>query len=264
MGLKPDGYQHRNGYNAGYVVGNWEPGTNFEQLADYRPLDWGGQYYAPQTFESPDRRRIILAWMGSFTIPIASQAEDGWCGQMTVPRELVLGENNHLIANPIAELTTLRTESTDLGAFVLGLNEDKLLLADVDAAEVEIVLDLAESTAERIGLAVNKTPDGHETLVAWDDLAHRVIVDRRNAGAGDRGYRGAPFSGDLLKLRVLVDRASVEVFINDGIESVTSLAFPADGPRSIELYTESGSAKIDSLVVHRIGSIWEDELPSGE
>jgi beta-fructofuranosidase len=89
-----------------------------------------------------------------------------------------------------------------------------------------------------------------------------VIIDRRRAGAGDRGYRGAPFTGDRLKLRVLVDRASVEVFVDDGIESVTSFAFPADGPRSIELYTESGSAKVDSLVVHRLGSIWEGEPSS--
>jgi beta-fructofuranosidase len=259
MGLQPDGYLHRNDLNAGYVVGNWEPGADFEQITDYRPLDWGGQYYAAQSFEAPGGRRIILAWMGSFAVPLASQAEDGWSGQLTVPRELGLGADNRLIASPIAELTALRTESTDFGAFELGPDEDKLLLTGVDAADVELVLDLTASTAERVGLAVNKTPDGHETLVAWDDLAKRVLVDRRNAGAGERGYRAAPFSGDVLELRVLVDRASVEVFVNNGVEAVTSFAFPAEGPRSIELYTESGSAKIDRLAVHRLGSIWEDK-----
>lgn len=257
MGLKPVGYQARNGHNAGYVVGNWEPGKDFEQLTDYRPLDWGGNYYAPQSFEAPDGRRIVFAWMASFTIPIASQAEDGWSGQMTVPRELVLGENNRVIANPIAELTQLRAESNDFGAFELGLNETKVLAEDIDAAEVEIELDLAASTSERTGLAVNKTPDGHETVVAYDDLANRVIIDRRNSGAGDRGYRGAPFSGETLKLRVLIDKASVEVFVNDGTEAVSSLAFPSDGPRAIELYTESGTANVNSLIVHRLRSGWE-------
>ena len=141
----------------------------------------------------------------------------------------------------------------------MGPNEAKVLADDVDAAEVEIEIDLESSTAERIGLAVNKTPDGHETLVAYDDLARRVFVDRRNAGHGNRGYRAAPCAGTTVRLRVLIDRGSVEVFVNDGAQTVSSLIFPADGPRSIELYTESGDATIRRLVVHRLGSIWEGE-----
>ena len=58
---------------------------------------------------------------------------------------------------------------------------------------------------------------------------------------------------------MIIDRGSVEVFVDDGVEAVSSLIFPADGPRSIELYTESGNAKIVRLVVHRLGSIWEDD-----
>ena len=91
MGPKPSGYQARNGHNAGYVVGNWSPGEAFEQLTDYRPLDWGHNFYAPQTFEAPDGRRILYGWMGSFTLPPAPQQTDSWSGQLTVPRELTLG-----------------------------------------------------------------------------------------------------------------------------------------------------------------------------
>lgn len=259
MGPEPRGYEARNGHTAGYIVGDWEPGRDFTPLTDYRMADWGAQYYAPQTFEAPDGRRIVLGWMGSFTTPPASQAEDGWCGQLTVPRVLSLGDDLGLVARPVEELAGLREESAEFAPFELRANEDLVLLEDVDGAEVELELDLTASTAERVGLAVNKTPDGHETLVAYDDLAERVILDRRNAGHGDRGYRAAPFSGERLRLRVLVDRASVEVFVNDGIETITSFAFPAEGPRSVELYTESGSARVERLAVHRLGSIWEDE-----
>jgi beta-fructofuranosidase len=259
MGRKPKKYRTRNRENAGYVVGTWSPGEEFHRLTDYRQLDWGANYYAPQTFEAPDGRRIIAAWMGSFGFPPASQAQDGWCGQMAVHRELTLGDNNRLIAVPIAELEKLRASTHDFGPLTLGPNESKVLAEDSDAAEVEIEIDLASSTAERVGLAINKTPDGHETLVAYDDLAERVFVDRRNSGHGNRGYRAAPCSGSSVKLRILIDRGSVEVFINDGAEAVSSLVFPADGPRSIELYTESGDATIRQLVVHQLGSIWEGE-----
>lgn len=257
MGARPVGYQSRNGHNAGYVVGSWEPGAAFEQITEYRPTDWGHQYYAPQSLEAPDGRRIIYAWLGSFTMEIATQESDGWCGQMTVPRELTLGEDNRLIAVPIRELTQRRADTIDFGSFELGVNEDRLLLEDGDAVEIELEVDLTRSTAERIGLEVHKTAEGCSTYVAYDDLAQRVILDRRTTGHGDRGYRAAPFSGDRLKLRVLVDRGSIEVFVNDGIETMTSFSFPAEGPRAVELLSESGTAAVEALKVHRLNTIWE-------
>ncbi|ORA37204.1 glycoside hydrolase family 32 protein [Mycobacterium aquaticum] len=257
MGPEPRQYLGRNTHNAGYIVGNWSPGEEFHRLTDYRPMDWGANYYAPQSFQAPDGRRIALAWMGSFGIPPASQITDGWSGQLTVHRELTLSADNRLLAQPIDELTKLRLTSQDFGAVTLGPNELRVLAENIDAAEVEMEVDLTESTAERVGLAVNKTPDGHETLVGYDDLAQRVFVDRRNSGHGDRGYRAAPCPTGPVRLRVFIDRGSVEVFVNDGAETVSSLIFAADGPRSIELYTESGVATIRRLVVHRLGTIWD-------
>ena len=259
MGPKPDGYQARNGHNAGYVVGNWAPGGVFEQITDYRPIDWGHPYYAPQTFEAPDGRRIAYGWLGSFTLPVASQEADGWCGQLTVPRELSLDADNHLWARPIDELTRLRTETTDFGAFELGLNADKVLIADGEAVEIELEVDLSATTSERVGLNIHKTAEGCATFVCYDDLAGRVTLDRRTTGNGDRGYRSAPYpGGDILKLRVLVDRGSVEVFVNDGLETLTSYSFPGEGPRAIELSSESGTIAVNSLLVHQLGTIWAE------
>jgi beta-fructofuranosidase len=256
MGARPEGYQSRNGHNAGYVVGDWAPGQVFEPLTDYRPLDRGHQFYAAQSFEAPDGRRIVYGWMGSFTLPVATQQADGWCGQLTVPRELTLGADDRLVSVPIRELVRLRQETIDFGAFELGPNEDRLLLEDADAAEIEIEVDLTRSTSDRVGLNVHKTPDGRSTFVAYDDLARRVVIDRRSTGNGDRGYRGAPFSGDHLKLRILVDRGSIEVFVADGREALTSFSFSGEGPRAIELSSESGTIAVESLRVHRLGTIW--------
>jgi beta-fructofuranosidase len=259
MGPEPSGYQARNGHNAGYVVGTWEPGEEFEQLTDFRPIDWGHQYYAPQTLQAPDGRRIAYAWMGSFTLPIATQRADGWCGQFTVPRELRLDADNRLWATPIRELTRLRTRTMEFGSFVLGVNEDRVLVADGEAVEIELKVDLAATTSERVGLKVHATPDGGHTFVHYDDLARRVTLDRRTTGHGDRGYRSAPYTGgDELTLRVLVDRGSVEVFVNDGLETLTSFSFPGEGPRAVVLTSESGTVAVDSLDVHRLGTIWAE------
>ncbi|WP_129660274.1 glycoside hydrolase family 32 protein [Rothia halotolerans] len=259
MGPREDGFRARNTHNAGYVVGEWEPGGEFRQLTEYRPLDWGHQFYAPQTFEAPDGRRIAFGWMGSFEIPVPTQAEDAWCGQLTVPRELTLDADLRLRNRPVAEIERLRTGSRESGPFEVGLNDDVVLLEDAEAYEIELEVDLARTTSERVALKLGLTRDGSHTLVAYDDLLGRVVLDRHAAAHGDRGQRGAPFpGGDRLRLRVLVDRGSVEVFVDDGAESVSSFAFPAEGPRAAVLSSESGSIAVESLRVHRLRSAWEE------
>lgn len=259
MSPRPEGYQSRNGHNAGYVVGTWAPGEAFTPTTDHRPLDWGHQFYAPQTFETPDGRRVCYGWMGSFTQPIASQEADGWCGQLTVPRELTL-DGDHLVSTPIRELTRLREETIDLGSFELGGNEDRVVVTDGDALDIELEVDLSRSTAERWGFDIHRTTDGSSTFVAYDDLARRVVIDRRHTGHGDRGYRGAPFTGDRLDLRILVDRGSIEVFVAGGREAISSFSFPGAGPRAVVMSSESGTTAVTSLVVHRLRSAWEAPL----
>ena len=54
-----------------------------------------------------------------------------------------------------------------------------------------------------------------------------------------------------------MDRGSVEVFVNDGAESITSYSFPNKGPRAVVLCSESGVTKVNGLKVHRLRTIWE-------
>lgn len=258
MGVKKQGYASRNGHNAGYVVGTWEPGSEFKQLTDYRLIDWGHNFYAPQTFESPDGRRLGYGWMGSFTLPLASQAEDGWAGQLTVPRQFTLDTELKLMNVPIAELEQLRKTPRTFDKFQLEANESKSLLNGVDTYEFEVFLNLAESEAERIGFAIGFGDDASHAYIGYDDLSQRVFIDRRLTVC-DGGYRAAPApSGDLLKLRVLVDRGSIEVFINDGAETLTSFAFLNAGNRELRLTAESGHAVIESLTIWELGIIWEN------
>lgn len=258
MGKTPTGYQSRNGHNAGYVVGNWAPGKTFSPLTPYRPVDWGHNFYAPQTFESPDGRRIMFGWMGSFTYVAPYPSEDGWNGQLTLPRELRLNEDMTLTSSPIGEVNQLRVATHDFGALIVPENTSIVLVEDAGPVEIEVAIDSTRSTSERIGLLVHKTPDGSHVFVGYDDLSGRVFLDRRLTGNGDRGYRSAPCSrGEQLELRIFVDNGSVEVYANGGQSVLSSMSFPTSGPRSIEISSESGEIAIDSLKIHRVGTIWE-------
>lgn len=258
MGTTPTGYQSRNNYNAGYVVGDWAPGEQFTALTDYRLIDWGHNFYAPQTFESPDGRRIMFSWMGSFTYVAPYPSEDGWNGQLTLPRELRLNEDMTLTSSPIGEVNQLRVATHDFGALIVPENTSIVLVEDAGPVEIEVIIDSTRSTSERIGLLVHKTPDGSHVFVGYDDLSGRVFLDRRLTGNGDRGYRSAPCSrGEQLELRIFVDNGSVEVYANGGQSVLSSMSFPTSGPRSIEISSESGEIAIDSLKIHRVGTIWE-------
>ena len=258
MGAKASGFMNRNVSNAGYMIGTWEPGGEFKPETEFRLWDCGHNYYAPQSFND-GKRQIVYGWMSPFVEPIPMQ-DDGWCGNMTLPREITLGANGDLVTAPVAEMENLREDTTDLGKISLAVNEEKILSDDAEAVEIELTIDLKNSTAERTGLKVHATEDGAYTYVAFDAQIGRVVIDRQAAAQGDRGYRTAPLSADELaadelKLRVFVDRGCVEVYVNDGSQALSSFSYASEGPRAIKLEAESGTLEVTSLKMHNLKSI---------
>ncbi|OZG57767.1 beta-(1-2)-fructofuranosidase [Bifidobacterium tissieri] len=258
MGERPNGFANRNLHNAGYVIGTWEPGEEFKPRTEFRLWDWGHNYYAPQSMVTPDGRRLQYAWMSPFVPPVPMQ-DDGWCGQLTVPREISLDSYCCIRTEPARELESLRETTMEYDPFMLGVNESFRLLDDVEAAEIELEMDMSHSTAERAGLKLMLTEDNAHTCVYYDDQTHRVVLDRHANARGDRGYRAAPFTSHTLKLHVFVDRCSIEVFVNDGEQVMSSYSFPSDGPRALEITAESGTLSIPSLRIHELRSIGLEE-----
>ncbi|KFI61468.1 glycoside hydrolase family 32 protein [Bifidobacterium cuniculi] len=255
QGARPHGFANRNRDNAGYLVGSWQPGNAFVPETDFRPWDYGHNFYAPQSF-TVDGRQLMVGWMSPFVEPIDMQ-EDGWCGNLTLVREIVLGADNVLRTVPAAEQLGLRTSREDLGAVEVPTNQEVTVCEDAEAIELEMTIDLRHTTAERAGLHVHATPDGSCTAIVYDDQLQAVVIDRQAAVHGDKGYRVAPLGKDELeaaelRLRVFIDRGCVEVVVNDGREVLSSYSFPGEGPRAVRLVAESGSMAVPSLTVHRL------------
>jgi len=59
-----------------------------------------------------------------------------------------------------------------------------------------------------------------------------------------------------VRLHVLLDRGSIEVFGNDGRVALSIAAIPDDGNRSIGVFHRGGPAKVHSLVVHELRPAW--------
>jgi len=65
-----------------------EKDGEFKPETEFRPWDCGHNFYAPQSFNT-NGRHIMYGWMSPFVEPIPMQ-DDGWCGQLTLPREIML------------------------------------------------------------------------------------------------------------------------------------------------------------------------------
>ena len=96
-----------------YLVGNFDYDTGKFFYTTSGEIDWGFDYYAPQSFLAPDGRRILVGWANAWDwMPFwkdwGPTYQEGWCGFYNIPREAVLAEDNTLKFIPVKELQDLR------------------------------------------------------------------------------------------------------------------------------------------------------------
>lgn len=220
------------GNDTAALIGHWQgPGTPFVRTGD-TPLDCGLDFYAPQTLLTPDGRRVMIGWMQNWDH--CTPEEDAlWYGQMSLPREL-FWQGDALCQRPVRELDAARRLRVDYTDQPVG--EQLLTLDGVRGRVLDCELQLRPEGARRFGIRLGC--DGDRWAELRLDLEDGVLrLDRRHAG----GYRDmlelreVPLTpaGDLLRLRMVLDRYSAEFFLQDGrqVASMTlySLPLQADG-----------------------------------
>ena len=122
QGLKAQKYQYQNLYQAGYLIGQFNPDTLEFTHGKFHEFDMGFDFYAPQVLVH-ENRHILIGWVG---MPDKLQdyptIDDGWVHSLTLPRELIL-KNDKLYQRPISELNELNQNTTTK------INTDKISLS---------------------------------------------------------------------------------------------------------------------------------------
>jgi len=235
QGMAAQGYENRNLFQSGYLVGQWQPGAPFVQQSAFREMDHGHDFYAPQSFLAPDGRRIVLGWMAMWGSPMPEQ-QDGWSGMLTLPRELTLTADNRLQMRPVRELENLRQHWFSWPVSTLS-NKMLPVMNHCETTEVILQWELAACDAEQYGIALE---DGMRLYV--DNQAQRLVLERNYPEFGLCGQRSIPLPASAtLKLRVFFDSSSVEVFVNDGEACLSSRIYPQS--RMLSLFAWSGRAE---------------------
>ena len=244
-----------------YFVGTFN-GKEFvnESPSKTKWMDWGKDHYATVTWsDAPDNRRIAIAWMSNWQyandVPTSQYRSPN-----SVPRDLSLftvdGET-YLQSAPSPELLKLRDISKKRSFKVNGTRTIKDMIAGNEGA-YEIELTIENQHADIIGFRLYNDK-GEEVDMQYDMKEKKFSMDRRKSG--EVGFNeNFPMltwttieSGkDELKLRLFVDKSSVEAFGDGGRFVMTNQVFPSEPYTHIDFYSKGGAYKVDSFVIYKL------------
>ncbi|MEA3207869.1 MAG: fructan beta-fructosidase [Chthoniobacter sp.] len=220
-----------------YQIGHFDGKTFLPETPKLRGQRGNGMYAAQTFSDLPDGRRVQIGW-GTSPAPGMPFNQ-----QMTFPCELTLrstAEGPRLFWQPVKELEKLRakTHSIPPGPLQPGDNP----LANIRGEFFEILADLEPGDAAQLGFKIR----GLE-----------VLYDAKQQELSCRG-KSTPLAlqAGRVRLQILVDRLSAEIFGNDGLVYMPCTMLPAGDDPPPAIFAKGGAAKIHALEVHELRSIW--------
>jgi sucrose-6-phosphate hydrolase SacC (GH32 family) len=226
------------GGSGAYYVGDFD-GKIFKPETEITQYNYGNCFYASQTFSNvPKGRRIQLAWG---TIPMEGMPFNQ---QLLFPVDLTLHTTEdglRMFAFPVKEIESIHRKKYAWTDLQLKLGQNTLSefsgeLFDIDA-EFEI------GNAEAFGFWINAyTVEYHsgKSELSCDGVKSKL----------------KPI-GRKIRLRILVDRASIEIFANDGLVYMPIRALPTGHEGGIEVFSKGGKTKLRNLKIYELNSIWK-------
>lgn len=214
--------EFHNGNNAALLLGNYDKKNHVFQNEKAISVDDGLDFYAPQTLEMPDGRRIMIGWMQSWDSNIRPEGQK-WSCMMSLPRELQIADGK-LIQNPVKELEKYYVDTVSYA------NQEvagECQLPGINGRKVDMTVEVLSGDFREfcVQFAAN---DRYATSITYDNAKKTLEFDRTYSGmvrdtiSSRRVAVKAP--KEKLKLRLILDKYSAEIFVNDG-EQVLSSTF---------------------------------------
>lgn len=223
QGLKAQKYQYQNLYQAGYLIGQFNPDTLEFTHGEFHEFDMGFDFYAPQVLIH-ENRHILIGWVG---MPDKLQdyptIDDGWVHSLTLPRELIL-KDDKLYQRPIAELNKLNQNTTTK------INKNKISLSTNKKLEISIPLkDISNWQGEL------KFNDEY-ILLTYDKNNSIFTIDRSQLKLGGKGIRQFLVkTQNELNLSIYIDSSIIELYLQDGEYYATFCYYPTENTPDIYL-----------------------------
>lgn len=259
-----------------YFVGNFDGKTFTSDNPASTTLwvDQGKDNYAGVTWANvpqSDGRRLFMGWMSNWQYANIVPTQT-WRSAMTIARELSLKklpEGIRLISRPVKELASIRGESVELPAQTVNGEADltKGLSVPVTTSELVLTFDSIINSKD-FGIELSNK-QGQKIWIGYEPARKQFYIDRSQSGKTgfSKEFPGRhtalrKSSDQSVKLHLLIDVASVELFADDGEVVMTEIFFPDASYDQLKLYTKGGTVRLTSGKLTALKSIWDEKLAS--
>lgn len=231
-----------------YAVGALDLAAGRFTGGDFRRLDAGPDFYAPQSFVDESGRTILVAWMGMpdhpTQPPLAVKhptVATGWVHCLTVPR-VVRVDGDEVLQWPVAELDALRGEPVH-HQVTLGADEG-VALDGVDSTAVDLVVAAEAAPGALVHVRLREGAAG-AVVLTLDPHSGTATLDRSALPRGEGGaWTGSFRPGARVEARILADHSSVEVFVDGGRLALSARIYPDPADTGVSVHASGGSARV--------------------
>jgi len=222
-----------------YFVGDFDGKTFTPVDTKIRWIDYGPDEYAGITWSNTGGRKIFLGWMSNWNYANEVPTKK-WRSAMTIPRELSLKKVN-------GELLVASTPVKELESIVASVPPVSLSTGKAYSLPAESRLSIGAAKIENFTITLSNTK-GEKVLIGYDKAANQYYIDRTQSGKIDfqKDFKGrfvAPRKTTLAvaDVTLVIDAASVELFADNGLTTMTGIFFPNETFNKI---TISGSTEL--------------------
>lgn len=216
--------EFHNGHNTIYLLGELDNNYKFTREIVGK-IDYGLDFYAPQSIKTLDGRRIVIGWLQSWDNHILHD-DCNWTGIMSLPRELTI-KDNKIYQMPIKEISNYYDKTYSIEGEFIGQD---LSFKNINGRYIDLFLDI-NIESDTIFLIKFACDDKFYSSISYNSNTEIFTIDRTYSGLKNdvltkRDVSVKSIDG-ILKLRIILDRYSSEIFINEG-EKVVSMLFSTD------------------------------------
>ena len=224
--MKQMGHEFHVGHGTMFLMGDFDKKIHTFTRKRVQAIDYGLDFYAPQSLETPDGRRVMIAWMQNWATCHSQPEKFRWFGQMTLPRELKIVDGR-MYQNPVRELEACRANPVVHKNVPVSAQTE---LEGVNGRVIDMTVTVRpgdENGYRKFKMCFAKGGDCHSS-VSFRPATGKVRMDRTFSGFGYDIVNNRSFLVDAkeeVKIRVVMDRFSVELFFNDGARAATMIIY---------------------------------------
>ena len=229
------------------LIGKYDRKSHHLNREYVQAIDYGLDFYAPQTLLTEDGRRVMIAWMQNWETSSSILQELRFMGQMTLPRELSV-RNGRLFQNPVRELESCRGVKIDYHNVLIN-GEASLRGISGRCRDMTVTVHPGNDRNIYKWFRLYVAKDGENfTMIRYRPDIGTLKVDRTHSGfphdiVNIREFPVRQKDGEI-KIRVVMDRYSMELFVNDGEQAASFVLYTPQEANAVS-FSSDGSVLVD-------------------